>query len=485
MVAAVAAVALAGSAAASSRPVAGARCAAAGARATSESGTLRCARTAEGLRWVRARDRRHAQTRESSTGTITATTAPTTATTAPTITTTTSTTTTTTSTTMTTLVVAPASLTVALVVNSPGVCEPVRLTWSAIGVGDTGIYAVQWVPSSEATFNSYTQRAVQGTSTEFNSMLTPGVDYRFRVWPMRVDWDGGPHAGMHAAPHSNEVEARLAKGCAPAPATTTTVAATYTVTYNGNTPTSGSVPTDTTAYASGATVTASNNTGALARTGYEFGGWCTTQPAAGSACGGTSRAGGSTFSISENVTLYAVWLNCASGGTCALGDTGPGGGVVFYVAGATFTSTGSDCGTSCRYLEAQPAVIQTGLWCSVNTNQNVRSEAIGGGYANTSTAQALCTSGAIRAAFDYQKNGKTDWHLPSFGELTQIYNQRNLAGIDIGSPAVYYWSSSECNFGFGCSGTSARMYRFSDGATNIYGGKTGLSDVRYLIVRAF
>jgi hypothetical protein len=370
-----------------------------------------------------------------------------------------------------------------LTVNTPAVCEPLRLRWSA-AAPDTGLFAVQWVPSSEATFNSYTQRAVQGTSTEFNSMLTPGVDYRFRVWPMRVDWDGGAHAGMHAAPHSNEVEGRLAKGCAPAPATTTTVAATYTVTYDGNTPTSGSVPTDTTAYASGATVTVSNNTGTLARTGYEFGGWCTTQPAAGSACGGTSRAAGSTFSISANVTLYAVWLTCASGGTCALGDTGPGGGVVFYVAGATFTSTGSDCGTSCRYLEAQPAVIQTGLWCSVNTNQNVRSEAIGGGYANTSTAQALCTSGAIRAAFDYQNNGKTDWHLPSFGELTQIYNQRNLAGIGIGEPAAYYWSSSECNFGFGCTGQSVRMYRFSDGATNIYANKTGLT-VRYLIVRAF
>jgi len=79
------------------------------------------------------------------------------------------------------------------------------------------------------------------------------------------------------------------------------------VTYNGNTNGSGAVPTDGTAYSSGASVTVANNTGALAKTGYTFGGWCTTQPAAGAACGGTSRAAGSSFAISANVTLYAVW----------------------------------------------------------------------------------------------------------------------------------------------------------------------------------
>ena len=77
--------------------------------------------------------------------------------------------------------------------------------------------------------------------------------------------------------------------------------------YNANSATSGSAPFDGTAYASGATVTVAGNTGSLAKTGYSFGGWCTTQPAAGSACGGTSRAVASTFSISSDITLYAVW----------------------------------------------------------------------------------------------------------------------------------------------------------------------------------
>ncbi len=77
--------------------------------------------------------------------------------------------------------------------------------------------------------------------------------------------------------------------------------------YNGNSPTSGSAPSDGNAYASGATVTVAGNTGSLAKAGYSFAGWCTTQPAAGAACGGTSRAAASTFTISANTTLYAVW----------------------------------------------------------------------------------------------------------------------------------------------------------------------------------
>jgi hypothetical protein len=82
---------------------------------------------------------------------------------------------------------------------------------------------------------------------------------------------------------------------------------TYGVTYNGNTNSSGSAPTDSGTYSNGDTVTVAGIAASFAKSGYAFGGWCTTQPAAGSDCGGTSRAAASTFAISTNTTLYAQW----------------------------------------------------------------------------------------------------------------------------------------------------------------------------------
>jgi len=114
-------------------------------------------------------------------------------------------------------------------------------------------------------------------------------------------------------------------------------------------------------------------------------------------------------------------LSCAQGGACAVGDTGPGGGIVFYVAGANFTSTGSDCGTSCRYLEAATSDLATADWCSdVTTSLNVTATGIGSGMSNTTSADTTCTSGAIQLAADYTNNGKSDWHLPSKDELNEL-----------------------------------------------------------------
>ena len=80
---------------------------------------------------------------------------------------------------------------------------------------------------------------------------------------------------------------------------------TYTVTYNGNTNTSGNVPTDgSSPYESGSTVTVFGNSGSpvLAKSGFTFSGWNTA--ANGS---GTSYSQGNTFAINANTVLYAQW----------------------------------------------------------------------------------------------------------------------------------------------------------------------------------
>jgi hypothetical protein len=143
-------------------------------------------------------------------------------------------------------------------------------------------------------------------------------------------------------------------------------------------------------------------------------------------------------------------LTCAQGGTCVIGDTGPGGGKVFYVQTATPAAPW-------RYLEAAPNTWSGGSsdptmsWCSEATAfvPNLSSGdaltvqttvAIGAGYANTQKMLRGCTFGAANAAASYNGGGKSDWFLPSRDELTQLYEERTTVG---GFGAGVYWSSSE------------------------------------------
>jgi uncharacterized repeat protein (TIGR02543 family) len=85
----------------------------------------------------------------------------------------------------------------------------------------------------------------------------------------------------------------------------TPVIPTYTVTYNGNTNTSGTAPVDgSSPYTEGSTATILGNSGSpvLANTGFTFDGWNTV--ANGS---GTSYSQGNTFTITTNIILYAQW----------------------------------------------------------------------------------------------------------------------------------------------------------------------------------
>ena len=84
--------------------------------------------------------------------------------------------------------------------------------------------------------------------------------------------------------------------------TTCTEPSTFTVTYDENGATSGSVPTGATEYAKDAQVTVLGNTGNLAKTGYTFSRWNTEADGSGN-----NYAAGATFNITENTILYAKW----------------------------------------------------------------------------------------------------------------------------------------------------------------------------------
>lgn len=94
----------------------------------------------------------------------------------------------------------------------------------------------------------------------------------------------------------------------------------FYVTYDGNNKTSGSVPTDATAYAKDATVTVKTNSGSLARTGYTFGGWNTKADGSGTTYPAVEPLG--TFTITADTRLYAKWNPISYGITKSIGANG-------------------------------------------------------------------------------------------------------------------------------------------------------------------
>jgi hypothetical protein len=176
------------------------------------------------------------------------------------------------------------------------------------------------------------------------------------------------------------------------------------------------------------------------------------------------------------VRAFGGTLTCADGGICAVGDTGPGGGVVFYVqaSGGTFTC-GPTLASTCKYLEAAPANWLTGagdptrFWAThVNVPSNqvtavigARGTAIGSGYQNSlaivaQTGNVAATSAAVEARAYRGPNSRTDWYLPTKNELNELFLERARVG---GFTTGDYWSSSEWNE------DTSWLQRFTDGST--------------------
>jgi uncharacterized repeat protein (TIGR02543 family) len=113
----------------------------------------------------------------------------------------------------------------------------------------------------------------------------------------------------------------------------------YTVTYNDNGKTGGTVPTDGNLYLPGATVTVLGNSGGLVKAGYVFAGWNTKADGSG-----TTYTQGQTFTMgTSNVTLYAVWsksLYVANGSNNSISAYTIGFGGALTAISGTFT-TGS------------------------------------------------------------------------------------------------------------------------------------------------
>ena len=195
----------------------------------------------------------------------------------------------------------------------------------------------------------------------------------------------------------------------------------------------------------------------------------------------------------------------------AVGDTGPGGGTVFYVSATPFTC-GPTLNLTCTYLEAAPsrwnagageparswanATYQSATVNNATSPETATATAIGWGYRNT---QAIILQGntgtatsaaALANSYTVTVSGVAydDWYLPSKNELNQMCKwQRGITGaalttlttvciggiLNSGTGAAgfvgdIYWSSSDNNTGYAWTQTFHEFgTQANDGSKNL------------------
>jgi hypothetical protein len=244
---------------------------------------------------------------------------------------------------------------------------------------------------------------------------------------------------------------------------------------------------------------------------------------------GISLSGGNgTFTItfttpvaqSTSVAKVTIQSGLGTDQTYEFGERGPGGGIVFYVAAANFSSPGSACGTSCKYLEVAPSTWQSAgatvandanyvysnntTVASAQDNITAGTESglsngpvvekfnwkIGQGFYNTSVMKVSgATSTAQAAVLAYAGSSVAgQWFLPSMNELNELckyargqatgvptvacvtgsgtFKSTVNAGGDLGGfVSDFYLSSTESNTN---KVNDALNIRFSTGALGTY-----------------
>jgi hypothetical protein len=174
-----------------------------------------------------------------------------------------------------------------------------------------------------------------------------------------------------------------------------------------------------------------------------------------------------TFTLTVTPVVYTV------------GQTGPGGGIIFYIASSPF-ACGPTLNLTCTRLEVAPTTGAAAWsdaqlkWSSDDSqshNSGGNRTGIGTGYSNT--LAMLTTSGSYsadtsEAAYSTQlysgPNSKSDWYLPSKDELNQLckwqrgqawvsdsticnasgsINSSTYGATNAGFSSGNYWSSTE------------------------------------------
>ena len=175
-----------------------------------------------------------------------------------------------------------------------------------------------------------------------------------------------------------------------------------------------------------------------------------------------------------------------------IGDSGSGGGIVFYYSQTGFPVYKTDSATPviCHYLECSQEELGNIPWCSCKHKKwcNINTlDGIGAGKLNTSLIINYAhekpinpTTCAAYACSQYstETSKEGEWYLPSRIELNLIYKNLRLSRKIISD--AWCWSSLQGNY------YSAWGQRFSDGVQD-YGYYSYGKDLNYAVraVRAF
>jgi hypothetical protein len=210
---------------------------------------------------------------------------------------------------------------------------------------------------------------------------------------------------------------------------------------------------------------------------------------------------------------------CANGGTCVMGNTGPGGGIVYYVNTAGF-ACGPTLAAICKYLEVAPSGWSGGgtdpnkAWAVLAyqsadvtdiTNDSSpynNASGIGLGYKNSVAIvnQGNDTTTAAGAARAYAGGSKNDWYLPTTAELNLLCQWNHNLIQDVTTSCQTSGATlANLNTGTNASGSnftpndrwSSSEYSANDAWSQIFGGGLqgtgwkgpGTADVRP--IRAF
>jgi hypothetical protein len=148
-------------------------------------------------------------------------------------------------------------------------------------------------------------------------------------------------------------------------------------------------------------------------------------------CGVSSAITTTTTTTTTTVTP----ISCAEGGTCAVGDIGPGGGTVMYVASEPFTSEYSDCARECRaYGKAATKEFSA-----------CRDACYYLEVANVDVGTRMNWDEAIKEVSAWTSNGLSDWFLPTveqFYQLSDVSKNCKFFESASGEYRPNYWTSS-------------------------------------------